>query len=217
MILLLSSTLQAGSQKSAAYKYTDKDGSVLFTDIKVNKRQLANGEVSIEEVASGQAGRRSYQGSYGRPQATASCKNLTSGQLAGRAAKISPYIERFANEHSLDKHLVKAIARIESCFDPYAKSTAGARGLMQLMPATAAQFGVTELYDIEKNIATGVRYFAELTQRYQHNTKLALAAYNAGPTAVDKYKGIPPYPETQSYVKKVLRKYREYAGLKPKQ
>jgi soluble lytic murein transglycosylase-like protein len=107
--------------------------------------------------------------------------------------------------------------RVESCFDPRAVSRTGARGLMQLMPETAAQFGVADSFDAEQNISGGVRYLSQLLSRFKNNTRLAIAAYNAGPSAVDAYRGIPPFPETRSYVKRVYAEYRSNsAGSPPK-
>lgn len=121
-------------------------------------------------------------------------------------------IHQTAKKHRVDIALVKAIIHAESAFNPYATSHKGARGLMQLMPTTAAQYGIRDLYDPEKNIRAGVRHLKYLLKKYRHNNRLAIAAYNAGENAVKRYRGIPPYNETQTYVKKVLRYQRHYAN-----
>jgi soluble lytic murein transglycosylase-like protein len=103
---------------------------------------------------------------------------------------------------------VKAVIRVESCFDVQAVSRVGARGLMQLMPATASELGVKNAFDAEQNIEGGVRYLRKMLERFDNDTEMAVAAYNAGPQAVARHRGVPPYEETQRYVKRVLAEYR---------
>jgi len=116
------------------------------------------------------------------------------------------FIKISATENDLDTNLIKAIISAESSFNPKAISPKGAQGLMQLMPQTAKRFHVSNSFDPEQNIAGGSKYLKFLVKRYEGNLEFAIAAYNAGEGAVDKYKGIPPYPETQHYVMKVIRK-----------
>ena len=125
-------------------------------------------------------------------------------------AEIDNLIEKYSNKNGLDKDFVKALVKQESGFNPNATSKCGAMGLMQLMPATAQGLGVSNAYDIEQNIAGGTKYLKSMIDRFDGNEKLALAAYNAGPNAVNKYGGIPPYQETQNYVKNVLKIYENY-------
>lgn len=106
--------------------------------------------------------------------------------------------------------LVNAVVMAESAGNPSAISTAGAQGLMQLMPGTSAQCGVTNPFDPEQNVDCGTRYLHDLLERYNNNVELAVAAYNAGPGAVDEYHGVPPYAETRAYVSRVLTAYRDY-------
>jgi soluble lytic murein transglycosylase-like protein len=119
-------------------------------------------------------------------------------------------IRRASRQHGVSAALVKAVIAAESGFDRWAESTKGARGLMQLMPATADQLGVDDAYDPWQNIDGGTRYLCELIDRFPGELELALAAYNAGPEAVRQYQGIPPYKETRGYVKRVLAYYKKF-------
>ncbi len=122
-------------------------------------------------------------------------------------SEINELIEKYADKNGLDSDFVKAVIKQESGFNPNATSKCGAMGLMQLMPSTAEGLGVTNAYDAEQNIEGGTKYLKGLMDRFDNNKSLALAAYNAGPNAVKKYGGIPPYMETQNYVKNVLNSY----------
>ena len=109
-------------------------------------------------------------------------------------------------ENGINANLIKAVISVESAFNPKAVSRAGAQGLMQLMPQTAKRFGVENVFEPKDNIKGGTKYLQFLMLRYKGNLDLTLAAYNAGEGAVDKYDGIPPYQETQDYVRKVKAK-----------
>lgn len=138
---------------------------------------------------------------------------LAPGLLATGPADLrklySPIIKRIAETHRIDQELVHVVIRAESDYDAFAISSAGAMGLMQLMPDTARQYGVGNVFDPAQNIEGGVRYLKDLVRLYGGRTKLVLAAYNAGQSAVSKYKGIPPYPETRNYIAGIMRSYKK--------
>lgn len=119
-------------------------------------------------------------------------------------------IRRIAQAHGVDEALVRAVIHAESAFNPNALSTAGAQGLMQLMPATGRQYGVTDPWDPIQNIEGGVRYLRFLLDFFDGDTQLATASYNAGENAVLRFSGIPPYAETQVYVQRVGVLYERY-------
>jgi len=122
-----------------------------------------------------------------------------------------PLIEEAARRFHVDAALVRAIIRAESNFDPQAVSSAGALGLMQLMPDVAAERGVENPFDPRANIMAGVQYFSELLEFHGGDLALALASYNAGPAAVAQYQGVPPFPETQQYIARITA----FVGLTP--
>ena len=127
-------------------------------------------------------------------------------------SEINDLIAKYSDKNGLDEDFVKAVINQESGFNPNATSKCGAMGLMQLMPSTAEGLGVKNAYDAEQNIEGGTKYLKGLMDRSNNDKSLALAAYNAGPNAVKKYGGIPPYAETQNYVKNILSKYDKMKG-----
>ena len=122
-------------------------------------------------------------------------------------SQIMNVVSQISKKHGVDEKLVHALIKQESGFNPKAKSKSGAMGLMQLMPQTAKNLGVKDPYNTVQNVDGGVRYLKTMLDKYNGNVILALAAYNAGPGAVDKYSGVPPYKETQNYVRSILANY----------
>ncbi|MHB8128375.1 MAG: lytic transglycosylase domain-containing protein [Mobilitalea sp.] len=126
----------------------------------------------------------------------------------GETKSLDQIFEQASKKYNVSENLLKAIGKAESDFNSKAVSRCGAQGVMQLMPATAKSLGVTDSFDAEQNIMGGAKYISEMMKKYDGDTRLALAAYNAGSGNVAKYGGIPPFKETQNYVKKVMN----YAG-----
>jgi len=177
-------------------KQRSADGTMTFSDAPINK----NGQ------------RVAYVSTYGRPTATASCRGQSHESLASRQKALQAEFEHASRASGLDVTLLTAVARIESCFDPKAVSVAGAKGVMQLMPGTAKELGVRNIFDAKSNITGGATYLSKMLKLHKGNIKLALASYNAGPGAVAKHGGIPPYPETQSYVARVTKQLARNQG-----
>jgi soluble lytic murein transglycosylase-like protein len=170
------------------YKYQGSDGSIYFTDkpMKGNYRLLWR---------SGKEKRKSYS-------------NHSLARLRKNKAELTPLIDDVAKQLHLHPGLLHAVVMVESAYDPKAISKKGARGLMQLMPATANRYGVIDSYDPKQNLQGGAQYLKDLLKLFEFDIKLALAAYNAGENAVSKYGNtIPPYAETQNYVTKVLNEF----------
>ena len=135
-------------------------------------------------------------------------------KLRNRRSQYDSLIERYSAHFGVDPILVRAVIQVESDFNPRCVSHKGARGLMQLMPETAREYGVRAVFDPEDNIRGGIHYLADLLIRYSGDLQRALASYNAGDGAVAKYHGIPPYEETMTYVKRALTVYygKPYGG-----
>ncbi|HEX19856.1 MAG TPA: lytic transglycosylase domain-containing protein [Acidiferrobacteraceae bacterium] len=195
-LILFSTVLLCNSVSGTLYVYKAPDGSRIVSD-------HALGNKSLKLM-----------------RATQSPK--VAGQLLAKKAPKQEYsfrrnhkaydtlIKQASIVYSVDPALVKAIMRVESAFNPRATSHKGAAGLMQLMPATAEEYGVEDIYNPEENVYIAVRHIKYLLRRYKYNTRLVAAAYNAGERAVHRYRGVPPYRETRDYVRKVIKYRRIY-------
>lgn len=135
-------------------------------------------------------------------------RRLSSRFVPVPSVDISLAIDRHSDAQQIDPKLVRAVIQVESGYNHRARSNKGAMGLMQLMPGTASQLRVQDPYDPDENVRGGTQYLRQLINRFPGKLELAVAAYNAGPGAVEKYKGIPPYRETRDYVKRVLSLYQ---------
>lgn len=141
-------------------------------------------------------------------------KAINNQKMPTKASKeeINELINEYSAKNNLDADFVRSVVNQESGFNSNATSRCGAMGLMQLMPSTAKGLGVVNAYDAEQNIEGGTKYLRGLMDRFDNKKELALAAYNAGPNAVKKYGGIPPYKETQNYVKNIMSAYNRTKG-----
>lgn len=175
------------------FVYKANDGTIWYTDQKLPR----DGYALLARI------------STARP--TVDCRDPASRPMEARARPYLQTIRRYAQRYRLDYRLLKAVIATESCFELRAVSRVGAKGLMQLMPATAQELGVRDIFNAEQNIGGGARYLRQMLDRFGQDKSLALAAYNAGPQAVERHqRQIPPYPETQKYVRRVLRHFQRY-------
>lgn len=196
--VIMTSSVYAGNM----YIYKDQSGNTLLTNRKSSDKSLQTVKVTYYPESNIHA----YH-NWGSNEAS-----VLPSYSANRTAYDS-LINQAAMHYGVPAGLIKAVMHTESGFNPNARSPVGAMGLMQLMPATARGLGVGSPYDPQQNIMGGAKYLSQMLRRYNGNTHLALAAYNAGPGNVDRYNGIPPFRETQDYVRRVTSRYHNlYAG-----
>lgn len=178
------------------FKYVEKDGTIVYTNVAPKGSQARQA--------------RKIEGDFRPAPPTAAPAKISSSSKSALTA-FDEYIEDAALRYRVPAHLVRAVMHAESAFDPNAISVVGASGLMQLMPGTAQEMFVKDIFDAKENVEGGVRYLRVLANEFDGDMVKMVAAYNAGPEAVRKYNGqVPPYPETQAYVRKVLALYFQY-------
>lgn len=196
--LVATSAILAVVRPAAAdiYTHIDKQGVVHFTNI----------------PRPGRKWKRVMRTGPGKARAIHARRRSSRPRNSERRHRYDDHIQRAANLYHVPVALVRAVMTVESDFDPRAVSRAGARGLMQLMPATAKGMGVVDSFDPRQNIFGGTRYLRILANRFDGDLVLTIASYHAGPAAVRKYGGVPPYRTTQHYVRMVLSRYYRLRG-----
>lgn len=192
IVLILCISLLSSQAIADIYKYVDRDGRTYYTDEPRNSL--------FKRIIKSKPNYNKYTFKNYAPRSV--------GYKSANKKRFTDLIEQTAFKYQIDPKLVHAVIQTESAYNPSAISSAGAVGLMQLMPATARRFGVTDRNDPDQNVEGGTRYLKHLIGLFEPNLQLAVAAYNAGENAVMRYNNtIPPYPETQNYVKQVLALY----------
>jgi soluble lytic murein transglycosylase-like protein len=189
--IALAGSLTAASAHADIYRYMDRDGVIHFSNTKKKGQLVA---------------RRGQTKTIGKVSRIRPSR-------AGETDRFDAHIREAASLYQIPEALVRAVIRVESNFDPEAISHANARGLMQLIPGTAERMLVSDSFDPRQNILGGTRYLRVLANLFNGNLQLTLAAYNAGENAVIRYRGIPPYEETQNYVTKVVEHYNRYRSV----
>ena len=196
-IMLLYFLCQPRTGMADIYQYTDENGVIHFSNVGVGSGKKHKRLKSMVKAEQHTRATLSHSSAPRR-------EPLSSSNVSRAYAEI---INTVCGRHGVDPALVHAIVKVESDFNPYALSRKGAMGLMQLMPQTAEVMNVGNSFNPHDNIDGGVKYLRYLIDRYEGNLPLALAAYNSGETAVKKWGTIPPYPETQNYVQRIMKIY----------
>jgi len=214
--LLCGAAVYSQAAEASIYTYIDKDGTRWLTNAPKKGRKYK----LVAKYGAPQKPRThsvfspstpfmptSYEPSAIADNGRGHCGGLTAAQLERRLEPHLGAVRSLAQEYGVEENLVRAVMQQESCFNPKARSRAGALGLMQLMPGTASLMGVDDALDPLQNIQGGVKYLRQQLSDFNGDKRLALAAYNAGPQAVRKYGKVPPYRETQNYVAKIMAEY----------
>ncbi len=192
-------TFNAGRVEAKIYSYVDEKGVIHFTNVPVNSSHLKKHSPVKKRKLKRASARRKTR-----------VKRVSYKYSKSYERLLDRYVKKIASYFGVDYRLVKAVIRAESGFNPHAISPKGAIGLMQLMPDTAYEMGIYNPGHPLHNLIGGVRYLKQMLKEFNGNLILALAAYNAGPNAVKKYGGVPPYRETREYIRRVLRYYLHY-------
>lgn len=210
---LYQNDVQKIEQKNSQAKELFKDGLISRVEMEASEKALADARARVEEV-----GRQIAEANKPAPTMSATAPNLTASNHSWSTGndRIDNLIRYYGSQHGVDPYLIFCLMSQESKFSKIAVSPKGAQGLMQLMPGTAARYGVTNPYDVAQNISGGTRYLKDLLKMFNGRVDLALAGYNAGENAVIKYGyTIPPYDETRNYVKLIVKRYGATAVSKP--
>jgi soluble lytic murein transglycosylase-like protein len=189
-LVVLTALTVAGSSQADIFKTVGADGVISFTS------------------------KPKKGGSLYTRDATRPSVRMPSDSSPARYSRYDDHIRQAAVLYQIPEELIRAVIRVESNFDPRAVSPANARGLMQLIPQTAERMLVTDIFDPRQNIFGGVRYLRVLANLFNGDIELTIAGYNAGENAVIKHGGIPPYPETVEYVKRVMSEYRTFRAVR---
>ena len=192
IVLILTTTSVAWADP--IYKYENDEGKIVFTDTPPDQAEFKEYKPKALFVMS-----------HKPPTVHARYYDMAA------RGRISPLIQNLAQQHEMDPFLVEAVVKAESDYDPMAISRAGAQGLMQIMPMTGMDLGLENPFDPKENLDAGIRHLKKLMAKYSNNLDLALAAYNAGEMSVQKYKGVPPYPETLDYIQKIKKYYSQFS------
>jgi soluble lytic murein transglycosylase-like protein len=201
--------MDASRAAAETFFFRDRAGVTHFTNVPTDRRYkvLKTAKSSFSQIVYKKGGGSKALARLGYGTVSFSTRK---SRFIEPPAELSTMITEAANRYGVDPALVHAVVRAESAFDHLAVSRAGAMGLMQLMPGTADLVGVRDAFHPQENVEGGVYYLRMMLDRFGHNVALALAAYNAGPGAVESYGGIPPYSETQEYLERVFRFRQEY-------
>ncbi|MFW2389340.1 MAG: lytic transglycosylase domain-containing protein [Polyangiales bacterium] len=200
--MIVSATAPA---RADIYRCKRADGTQHYTNVREPGRRC-------QLVVRGSKKSKSSKASSTKKSSTAKKPSGSRSKDPARYSRYNGLIDEAAQLYKLPDSFIRAVMRVESDFNPKVVSRAGAMGLMQLMPKTARSMGVADPFDARQNVLGGARYLRILANRFKGDLVLTVAAYNAGEGAVQKYNGIPPYKETQRYVRRVLKHYYAYRG-----